>query len=101
MAFAIIALSGGLFTHNFCLDSENILAMSITKWSNKGSILNIIELCAFLIIYFYVHWCFACMYICIRVSEALEVELQTGVSSQVILGIEPRSAGRTASAPNH
>ena len=78
MAFAIIALSGGLFTHNFCLDSENILAMSITKWSNKGSILNIIELCAFLIIYFYVHWCFACMYVCVRVSDPWDRSYMAG-----------------------
>lgn len=43
----------------------------------------------FLIIYFYVHWCFACLYVCIRVSEALELELQTGVSWQGIPGTEP------------
>ena len=30
-----------------------------------------------LIIAFYVHWCFACVYVCVRVSGPLEQELHT------------------------
>ena len=29
---------------------------------------------------FYVHWCFACMYVCVRVWDPLELELLTVVS---------------------
>ena len=35
---------------------------------------------------FYVHWCFACLHVCVRVSDALEVELQTTVSYHVGAG---------------
>ena len=35
---------------------------------------------------FYVHWCFACMYICVRVSETLGLELQIVVSCHVDTG---------------
>lgn len=28
---------------------------------------------------FYVHWCFVCLYVCVTVSEALELELQSGM----------------------
>ena len=38
------------------------------------------------IIYCYVHWCFACMYVCVRVSDSLELELQTVVSFHVCAG---------------
>lgn len=34
----------------------------------------------------YVHWCFACVYICIEVSENLELELQISVSCNVGAG---------------
>jgi hypothetical protein len=43
----------------------------------------------FLIMYlllFYVHWYFACMYIRVSVSDALELELQTVVSCHVGAG---------------
>ena len=46
----------------------------------------------------YVHWCFIYMYVCVRVLEALELELQTVVNCHVgVLGIEPRTSGRAAS----
>ena len=32
---------------------------------------------------FYVHWCFACIHVCVRVPDTLELELQTVVSSHV------------------
>lgn len=38
------------------------------------------------------------VYICVRVSEFLELELQTGVSCHVGVGIEPGSSGKTAGA---
>lgn len=41
------------------------------------------------------------MYICVRVSSALELELQAFMSCHVVLRIELRSFGRAASAPNH
>ena len=37
----------------------------------------------------YVHWCFACMNVCVKVSGLLELELQTIVSHQV--GAENRA----------
>lgn len=40
------------------------------------------------------------MYVCVRVSDALELELQTVVSCPVMMGIEFMSFGRTASALN-
>lgn len=40
-------------------------------------------------IYFYVHWCFACVYVCVRVSEPLELELHTAVSCPVELNQDP------------
>ena len=43
--------------------------------------------------FFYVHWCFACIYAYVRVSDL-------GVTDSV-LGIEPGSSGRTANALNH
>jgi hypothetical protein len=30
--------------------------------------------------YFYVHWCFACTNVCVRVLGPMELELQTAVS---------------------
>jgi hypothetical protein len=38
------------------------------------------------------------MYVCVRLSEALELELDTGVSCHVVLGIKPESSGIAASA---
>jgi hypothetical protein len=37
-------------------------------------------------IYLCVHWCFACMYVFGRVSDPLELELQTAVSCHVGAG---------------
>ena len=37
-------------------------------------------------IYFYVHWCIACMYVCVRVSDPLEMELQRVVSYHMGVG---------------
>jgi hypothetical protein len=40
----------------------------------------------FLMIYLfliYVHWCFACMYVYMRVLDLLELQLQTDVSRHV------------------
>ena len=34
----------------------------------------------------YMHWCFACMYICVRVLDLLELELQTVVNCHVGAG---------------
>jgi hypothetical protein len=30
-----------------------------------------------------IDWCFACMYVCVRVSDSLDMELQTVVSCNV------------------
>ena len=43
----------------------------------------VVALVLFKIIYlflFYGHWCFACTHVCVKVLEAQELELQTGVS---------------------
>jgi hypothetical protein len=34
----------------------------------------------------FISWCFACMYVCMRVSDPLELESQTGVSCHVGAG---------------
>jgi hypothetical protein len=39
---------------------------------------------------FYVHWCFDCMHGSVRVSDALEVELQTVVSFHLGAGNQLR-----------
>jgi hypothetical protein len=39
--------------------------------------------------FIYLHWCFACMYVCVRESNHLELEFQTVVSCYVGAGIEP------------
>jgi hypothetical protein len=57
----------------------------------------------FLMIYlflFYVHWCFACMYVCVRMSDLLELELWIIVNAMWVLRIEPGSLGRASSALN-
>jgi hypothetical protein len=41
--------------------------------------------CVYVFIY-YVHWCFACMYVCVRVLDTLELDLQTVVSCHVGAG---------------
>jgi hypothetical protein len=41
------------------------------------------------------------MHVCVRVSDTLELELQKVVSAMWLLGIEPSSPGRSASALNH
>lgn len=38
------------------------------------------------IIYCYVHWCFACMYVCVRVLDLLELQLQAVISCRVGAG---------------
>jgi hypothetical protein len=48
---------------------------------------------------FYVHWYFGCMYIC--VSEPLELEFQTVVSSHVNIGVWPWVFEKEASTLNH
>jgi hypothetical protein len=40
----------------------------------------------FLSFKFYVHWYFACLYVCVRVSGPLELKLQTAVSCHVVAG---------------
>jgi hypothetical protein len=35
---------------------------------------------------FYIYWCFACVYICVRESDPLELELQMVVSCHVVAG---------------
>jgi hypothetical protein len=52
----------------------------------------------FYLFLFYIHWCFGCIYVCVRVSDPLELELQTFGSAMWIMGIELRSSGRAASA---
>jgi hypothetical protein len=47
---------------------------------------------------FCVHWHSASLYVCVRVSGPLELEGDR--QRQVVLGIEPRSFGRTARALN-
>lgn len=58
--------------------------------------------CTFLKVFhlllFYVNWCFAHMYVCIRVLDPLELELET--VPKWVLGIEPGSCGRAPSAQN-
>jgi hypothetical protein len=36
--------------------------------------------------YFMYIWCFACMYVCVKVPDSLELELQTVVSCHVLAG---------------
>ena len=44
---------------------------------------------------------FACIYVCVRVSDPLELELQTGVSYHWVLEFEPGSSEKTGSVLNH
>lgn len=44
-----------------------------------------------LINYFYDHWCFTCMHICVRASDPLQRELQTAVSCHVGAGNETQA----------
>lgn len=46
----------------------------------------------------YVQWCFACMYDYVRVSDSQGLDLQTVMTWYGVLGIEPESSGRAASA---
>jgi hypothetical protein len=39
-----------------------------------------------LFIYFYAPWCIACTHVCVQVSEALELEVQTAASCHVCAG---------------
>jgi hypothetical protein len=56
---------------------------------------------SFIIYYlFYVHWCFNCLYICVKVSEPLELD-NGKLSTEWVLETEPGSSGRAACAPNH
>jgi hypothetical protein len=52
-------------------------------------------------IFFYVHWCFDCITVSARVSDPLELEIQTVVSCHVDAGNWTWSSGRAASALNH
>ena len=40
-------------------------------------------LSGFILFLFYVHWCFACMCVSVRVSDPLELELKTVLSCHV------------------
>lgn len=46
------------------------------------------------------YWCFACMCVCMRTSDALELELLTVGAAVWVLGIESRSSRRTVDALN-
>ena len=50
--------------------------------------------------YCYVHCCFACMYVCVRVSDALVLELEIAVTDIWVLGVESGSLGGAAGALN-
>jgi hypothetical protein len=68
------------FYERMSLFSRNIL-MSV------GGIRSITY--SFCKVYFYfmsIGWCFACMYVCVRVSGSLELELQTVGSCHVGVG---------------
>ena len=57
------------------------------NWHTQlGIIIQRISVCALV-------FCFVC--VCVRVSDSLELELQTVVSCMWVLGIEPGSFGRT------
>lgn len=43
---------------------------------------------------------FACMYVCVRVSDALVLELETAVTDIRVLGVGPGSPGGAAGALN-
>lgn len=54
--------------------------------------------CMYVLFIFCVHWCFACEYACVRVSDS-------GVTDSLeaaiwVLGIKPGSCGSTVSALN-
>ena len=66
------------------LHSETL--SQINKHKYRTSITPIDAVCFLRLIYFYVHWYFACMYVCVRLLEPLELELQTFVSYHVGAG---------------
>ena len=51
-------------------------------------------------IYFYEHWCFACLNVCVRVLDPLELELDQLSDAMWMLRIESGFSGRAASALN-
>ena len=51
----------------------------------QGGLLVSVKIIFFLLL-FYVHWCLACMYVCVRVLDPLVLELQTVVSCHVDAG---------------
>lgn len=65
----------------------------------KYHLLKVSDTC--LEIVFHVPQCLACVYECMRVSEALELTLQTCVSCQSVPGTEPGSSARAAGALNY
>lgn len=51
-------------------------------------------------LFFYVHLCFACVHVCVRVPDPLELESQRAVSCLLVLGTEAGYFARTACAFN-
>lgn len=49
----------------------------------------------------YIHWYFACFYVCVRKPNTLKLEFQTNVSCHMGAGIDPGPSGGAASAFNH
>jgi hypothetical protein len=49
----------------------------------------------------YVHWYFACMCVCVRVSDPVELCYRQLSAAIWVLGIESRSSRRTARALKH
>jgi hypothetical protein len=47
---------------------------------------------------FYIRWCFACIHVCVKVSNHLELDYRLLSAAMWVLGIEPVSSGRAASA---
>jgi hypothetical protein len=41
----------------------------------------------YMFVYFHVCWCFACMYVCVRVLDPLKLGLQTALSCHVVAGL--------------
>lgn len=57
----------------------------------------------FLLFFLFLFMCivvFACMYVCVRVSDGLVLELETAVTDMRVLGVGPGTPGGAAGALN-
>ena len=69
-------LTSVLFWHVFTVDSRTCYKLILYLLATEQELVILFHL-------FYMNWCFACMYVCVRVLDPLELEIQTVVSCHV------------------